>query len=124
MKKLDFAAIAIESAGLAAGGTASMLAYKELPKLLGDKVNPKYIPFIVIAAGALVPPLIGKKNEIIKNIGRGMVARAGSDIMANALGIDAPATVSGIGDVPFGNRTAYSYNDAVAGMPDGQTNTM
>lgn len=93
--KLNFAEIAIESAGLAAGGTASMLLTKELPKMM-PSLNAKYIPFVNLAIGALAPRLIGKKNEIIKNVGRGLVARAGSDIMANALGM-----VSGIGEVIY-----------------------
>ncbi len=105
-KKIDFAQIAMKTAGLGAGSIGAAVIQAKFLTNVGRKIS----PFILIAGGAMLPVLM-PKVKILEHVGDGMIARGMSDAasvfmpglvpdasVTGIYGSDAPATVYGIGE--------------------------
>lgn len=88
--KIDFAAVATNTLGLAGGGVATRVLTK---RLLPSTMNPVIKNLIPSAVGIALPMFI--KNPLVDAIANGMIAVGAADIVSN-LGTPAPESVSGI----------------------------
>ena len=67
-RKLDFAKIGMKAVGLGAGGVATKVIDRILPNL-----NPKIRAIAKVAIGALAPPFIAPRSQLVEHIGDGMI---------------------------------------------------
>lgn len=95
MKKFDFKKIGTKTVGLAGGGVAAGMLLKHLPQM---SENPKTEAIIksaiLIGAGAFIPEMIGKKNELVGYAGDGIIATGANNIVRTMM----PNLVAGVDD--------------------------
>lgn len=86
-KKFDLKKTGMKIVGIGAGAVAANALTKVLPASMDSKI----VSGIQIAAGAFIPEVIGKKSELIENVGNGMIAVGAMNLVG-----DLTSTVSGI----------------------------
>lgn len=107
-KKFDFKKIGLKVAGVTAGAVAA----NALTKVLPASIDSKMTSAVQIAAGAILPDLLGKRNELLENIGNGMIAVGGMNLVSEL-------TSKGVSGI-FGNET-YNYESRLMGDEDFST---
>lgn len=79
MAKLNFKQLGMNVAGLTAGAVGANMLVKFVPASMDNKI----VAAIQIAAGALLPELLGKKSPIMSAVGNGMIAVGGASLVAD-----------------------------------------
>lgn len=93
MKKFDFKKIGMKTVGLAGGGVAAGMLLKHLPVMSQNEKTEAIIKSgILIAAGAFVPEMMGKKNELVGYAGDGIIATGANNIVRTLM----PNLVAGV----------------------------
>ncbi len=92
MAKLDFQKIGMRVAGVSAGSAASGMLLKYLNTQ--DKIGNTAKGLIMIGLGALAPEYLGKKNDLVRHAGDGVIAIGAAYTLGQA-GVSFVPTVSG-----------------------------
>jgi len=103
-RKLDFGAILTKTAGLAAGGVGG----KVLVKKVAANLDPKLKAIGVIAVGAVLPEM-AKRNPMLANVGNGMVAVGGAELVGTL--VPAMAGIYDEFDDDFDESIAEDYEE-------------